>query len=184
MPQRLRYNPFHESKGLGKKCQLFRGAIPTAGGIPTHGGWRQSLVFIALKSGVEIEHDKSKCTPFYCCVVHYRKLAYKISACEVCMIWRKPTETCKNPLPIAESRTGKPAMVALKIQPDCLHGPWHDPVGEHLCAQQFRMWNRLCFHPFLQVSQIFQRHKSDTNTQDFENKLYLTCQAQSPPKGS
>ena len=25
----------------------------------------------------------------------------------------------KNPLPIAESRTGKPAMVTLKIQPDC-----------------------------------------------------------------
>ena len=37
----------------------------------------------------------------------------------VCMISRKPTEACKNPLPIAESRTGKPAMVTLKIQPDC-----------------------------------------------------------------
>ena len=35
------------------------------------------------------------------------------------MISRKPTEACKNPLPIAESRTGKPAMVTLKIQPDC-----------------------------------------------------------------
>ena len=32
---------------------------------------------------------------------------------------RKPTEACKNPLPIAELRTGKPAMVTLKIQPDC-----------------------------------------------------------------
>ena len=35
------------------------------------------------------------------------------------MISPKPTEACKNPLPIAESRTGKPAMVTLKIQPDC-----------------------------------------------------------------
>ena len=35
------------------------------------------------------------------------------------MICRKPTEACKNPLPIAELRTGKPAMVTLKIQPDC-----------------------------------------------------------------
>ena len=43
------------------------------------------------------------------------QLAYKISACEVCMICRKPTEACKNPLPNAESRTGKPAMVTLKI---------------------------------------------------------------------
>ena len=44
------------------------------------------------------------------------------------------------------------------------------------------MWNRLHFIRFLQVSQIFQRRKSDTNKQDFENKLNLTCHAQSTPK--
>ena len=62
------------------------------------------------------------------------------------------------------------------------HGPWHDPVGEHICAQSCRMLSRLRFHPFLQVSQIFQRCKSDANKQDFENKLNLTCQVQSTPK--
>ena len=35
---------------------------------------------------------------------------------------------------------------------------------------------------FMQVSQIFQRRKSDANKQDFENKFNLTCQAQSTPK--
>ena len=44
------------------------------------------------------------------------------------------------------------------------------------------MWNRLRFIRFLQVSQIFQRRKSDANKQDFENEFYLTCQAQSTPK--
>ena len=44
------------------------------------------------------------------------------------------------------------------------------------------MWNRLRFIRFLQVSQIFQRRKSDANKQDFENKLNLTCHAQSTPK--
>ena len=34
----------------------------------------------------------------------------------------------------------------------------------------------------MQVSQIFQRRKSDANKQDFENKINLTCQAQSTPK--
>ena len=29
---------------------------------------------------------------------------------------------------------------------------------------------------------MFQRHKSDANKQDFENKLNLTCHAQSTPK--
>ena len=43
------------------------------------------------------------------------------------------------------------------------------------------MWNRLRFIRFLQVSQIFQRRKSDANKQDFENKFNLTCHAQSPP---
>ena len=62
------------------------------------------------------------------------------------------------------------------------HGPRHDPVGERLRVQPCRMWNRLRFHPFLQVSQIFQGCKSDANKQDFENKLNLTCQAQSTPK--
>ena len=35
---------------------------------------------------------------------------------------------------------------------------------------------------FMQVSQIFQRCKSDANKQDFENKLNLTCHAQSTSK--
>ena len=34
----------------------------------------------------------------------------------------------------------------------------------------------------MQVSQIFQRRKSDANKQDFENNLHLTCQVQSIPK--
>ena len=95
----------------------------TAGGNPdTWWVISKRCVYCAKKPGVpilEIEHYEGKCTPFYCRFGHYRMLAYRISACEVCMIWRKPTETCKSPLPIAESRTGKPAMVALKIQPHC-----------------------------------------------------------------
>ena len=68
---------------------------------------------------LEIEHDQGKRMLFYCCFGHYQMLAYKIAACEACIIWRKPTEAFINPLPIAESRTGKPAMVTLKIQLHC-----------------------------------------------------------------
>ena len=46
------------------------------------------------------------------------------------------------------------------------------------------MWNRLRFIRFLQVSQIFQRRKSDANKQDFENKLNLTGHAQWTPKAT
>ena len=53
---------------------------------------------------------------------------------------------------------------------------FHDttPVDEHIYVQPFRMWNRPRLYPFLQVSQIFQRHKSDVNKQDFEMNLILT----------
>ena len=109
-------------------------------------------------------------------------LAHKISACEVCMICRKPTEACKNPLPIAESRTGKPAMVTLKIQPDC--STVHDTfLWANIYVRSYlRCGTDSVSSVFWQVSQIFQRRKSDANKQDFENKLNLTCHAQSTPK--
>ena len=44
------------------------------------------------------------------------------------------------------------------------------------------MWNRLRFIRFLQVSQIYQRRKSNANKQDFENNLNLTCHFQSTSK--
>ena len=86
-----------------------------------------------------------------------------------------------NPLSIAESRTEKPAMVTQDTT-RLFYGPWHDAVGEQMCAHPFRMWNRLRFHMFMQVSQIFQRRNSDANKQDFVNLLNLTCQAQSTPR--
>ena len=70
----------------------------------------------------------------------------------------------------------------IKVTTRLFHGPWHDPVGEHISAQPFRMWNTLRFHPFLEVWQIFERRRSDANKQDFENNLNLTYQAQCTPK--
>ena len=94
----------------------------------------------------------------------------------------KAYRSIKNPLPIAESRTGKPAMVTLKIQPDC--STLHDTT---LWANIFVRSHLICgtdsvFHMFMQVPPIFQRRKSDANKQDFENMLNLTCQAQSTSK--
>ena len=68
---------------------------------------------------LEIGHDKGKYTLFYCCFGCYRMLAYKISAYEVCIIWRKPTEALKIHCQSPSRVGGKPAMVTLKIQLDC-----------------------------------------------------------------
>ena len=68
--------------------------------------------------------------------------------------------------------TGKPAMLTLTIR--LFHSPWQDAFGRtHMCAA-IKDVEQTHFHPFLQVSQIFQRRKSDANKQDFEIKLNLT----------
>ena len=94
----------------------------------------------------------------------------------------KAYRSIKNPLPIAESRTGKPAMVTLKIQPDC--STVHDMfLWANIYVRSHLGCGTDSFSSvFLQVSQIFQRRKNDANKQDFENKLNLTGHSQSTPK--
>ena len=123
-----------------------------------------------------MERDKGKCTLFYCCFRHYQMLAYEISACEVCMICRKPTETCKNPLPIAESRTGKPAMVTLKIQPDC--STVHDTflwaniyVRSHLGCGTDSVSSVFCrSHKHFKDAKVMQREREIKFISLFENR--------------
>ena len=74
----------------------------------------------------------------------------------------------KNPLPIAKWRTGKPAMVTLKIQLNC--STVHDMTlwaNIHVYSHEGCGTDSVFIH-FLQVSQIFQGGKSNENTQDFE----------------
>ena len=67
----------------------------------------------------------------------------------------KPTEAFKNPLPIAEDWEASNGHIKDTIR--LFHSPWHDPVGELICAQPFRMWNIL-----------FQRRKSNADKRNFE----------------
>ena len=138
---------------------------PSSGGIP-HVVIVYD-VFTALKIAgspmvpmLGLEHDKGKCTLFYCCFGHYRILAYKISAYKVCIIWRKPTEAFKIHCQIAESRTGKPAMVTLKMQLDCFTAYNTTPLGEHICVQPFRMWNRPILIRFCRSHKYFKDAKA------------------------
>ena len=127
-----------------------------------------------------LEDDKGKCTLYYYCFGHYQILAYKISACEVCMIWRKPTEAFKIHCQIAESRTRKPAMVTLKMQFDCFTTLW----GKHICAQPFRMWNRHIFVRFCRSHKYFKDAKAMQIKKTWTWKLNLTWKNKfnQPPK--
>ena len=76
------------------------------------------------------------------------------------MICRKPTETFKIHCQIVESRTGKPAMVTLKIQLNCFTVRDTTPLSEHICAQPFRTWNRHIFIRFCRCHKYFKDAKA------------------------
>ena len=93
----------------------------------------------------------------------------------------KAYRSIKNPPPIADSRTGKPAMVTLKIQLDC--STVHDTtlwaniyVRSHLGWRTDPVFIRFC------KSHKYIRRKSNANKQGFENTLDLICQSQSTPQ--
>ena len=155
-PLLFRYIPLHDLKRAGET--VLNATVPTS--PPSdHSQWNPWHVVTALKTAPTLtERDnpilwkwnaiKANACCFTVVAAIIRMLAYKISACEVCMICRKPTEARKNPLQITESRTGKPAMVTLKIQPDCSRV--HDTF----------MWANICVRSHLgcgtdSVSSVF-----------------------------
>ena len=131
-----------------------------------------------------LEDDKSKCMLFYCRFGYYRILVYIISSCEVCMIWRNPTEVIKIHCQIAESRTGKPSMVTQKIQLDCSTVNDTTPLSELLRAQPFRMWNRHIFICFCRSHKYFKDAKAMQKNKTWKWKLNLTWKIKfiQPPK--
>ena len=95
----------------------------------------------------------------------------------------KAYRSIKNPLPIAESRTGKEANNGhTKDTIRLFHGPWHDPVGEHICVQPFRMWNRpVSIHFFAGLTNISKTQKRCKLT-GLWNEVKFDMSIQSTPK--
>ena len=115
----------------------------------------------------------------YSCFGNCRRLAYKISAYEVCIICPKLIAArkihCKSPsrwldgLTTLDWFTVHEATLSAYIRESAY-------VQSHVGCE--RVPQTLLLH----VPQIFQRRKSDANIQDFEIKLNLTYQARSTPK--
>ena len=96
----------------------------------------------------------------------------------------KAYRSIENPLPIAESRTGKPAMVTLKIQLDC--STVHDKtlwanifVHNHLGCGTDSVFICLCrSHKYFKDAKAMQINRI------LKKKLNLTCLAHSTPQNS
>ena len=73
---------------------------------------------------------------------------------------------------IANRRVGdwKASNGQTKYTTRLFHGPWKDPVGEHIYVHSYlECGTDSVFIRFLQVLQVFQRRKSDANKQVFDD---------------
>ena len=82
---------------------------------------------------LEIKHVKRKCTLFCYCYWPLPNVVIQNARMWGMYNLAKAYRSIQNQLPIAESRTVKPAMVTVKIQLNRLfHGPWRDPLGKYI----------------------------------------------------
>ena len=127
-------------------------------------------------------HDEGNCTLFYCCFGHYRMLAYKISACEVCIIWQKPTEALKFHCQLPGRGLGSQQWSHYRYN-STVPRSMTRPCGRTYLRAAIKDVEQTPFPSvFSQVLLIFQRRKGDTNKQDFEIQLNLSCQFHQPSK--
>ena len=147
--------PLHSAawfkRGRGNRLKCYRANVSArgsqSGGISRHVVCDVICLIFAkpVVAILEIEHDKGKCTLFYCCFDHDRILVYKNIGMWGMYNLAKAYSIQKS---VANRRVadGEASNGHTKDTTRLFHGPWHDPVGEHICAQPFRMWNRLRFH--------------------------------------
>ena len=145
--------------------------------------------FIALKIAVKrgypcwMSNESTwvigKCTLVYSWFGNGRRLAYKISPYEVCIICPKLIAACKIHCKSPSRRLdGLTTLEWFMAHEATLSAYIRDSARVRSHAGCGGVHQTLLLH----VPQIFQRRKSDANEQDFEINLNLTYQARSTPK--
>ena len=143
--------------------------------------------FIALKIAVKPGYPcwmsnestwfKVKCALVYSCFGNCRRLAYKNSAYEVCIVCPKFIAACK--IRCESSSWRLDGLTTLDWF------PVHEATLSAYIRESAHVRNHVgCgrVHHTLHAPQILQRRKSDANKQDFEIKLNLSYQARSTSK--
>ena len=110
--------------------------------------WRTKIMLMQTEQAfpnLEVEQNEGRWTQIYCCFCDCRILAYNISACEVCIIWRKPIAACKIQChsPSRQLAEANDGLTDNKIRlfqcPCCDHVGVH--IGIRICTELFEMWN-------------------------------------------
>ena len=107
---------------------------------------------------------QGKCTLFYSCFGNCPRLAYKISAYEVCIICPKLIAACKIH---CKSPSRRPDGLTTLDWFTVHEATLSVYMRELACVRSHVGCGRVHQTLLLHVPQIFQRHKSDVNKQDF-----------------
>ena len=107
---------------------------------------------------------KGKCSLFYYCFGNCRRLAYKISAYEVCIICSKLIAACKIHCKSPSRRPDSPTMLDWFTVHKATLSAY---IRESAYVRSHVGCGRVHQTLLLYVPQIFQRRKSDGNKQDF-----------------
>ena len=117
-------------------------------------------------------------TLFHSCFDNCRRLVYKISAYEVCIICPKLIASCKIHCKLPSRR---PDGLTMQDWFTVYETTLSAYISESAYVRSHMGCGRVHQTLLLHVPQIFQRRKSDGNKQDFEIKLNLSYQARSTP---
>ena len=116
---------------------------------------------------------------FYSCFGYCRRLAYKISAYEVCIICPKLIAACKIHCKSPSRRSDGPTMLDwFTVHEMTLSAYMRESIYVRSHVGCRGVHQTLLLH----VPQIFQRRKSDANQQDIEIELTFTYHARSALK--
>ena len=107
---------------------------------------------------------QGKCTLFYSCFGNCRRLAYKISAYEVCIICPKLKAACQI---ICKSRSRRPDGLTTLDWFTVHEATLSAYIRESAYVRSHVGCGRVHQTLLLHVPQIFQRRKSDANKKDF-----------------
>ena len=119
------------------------------------------------------------CTLFYPCVDNCRRLAYKISAYEACMICPKLIAACKIHY---KSPSRRPDGLTMLDWFPVHEATLSAYIRESAYVRSHMGCGRVHKTLLLHIPQIFQRRNNDANKQDFKINLNLTFQARSTTK--
>ena len=145
---------FEKGQGNSLKCNSanFSARRSRSGGIPAHGVMMFALCLPLRKNSAEAVYpnlgNRTRSRQMHAVLLLFRPLLNV--GIQNFGMWgmydlAKTYRSIEKPIANRQVEDWEASNGHIKDTIRLFRGPWHHPIGEHICAQSFRMWNRLRF---------------------------------------